>query len=91
MFDEIIYTVNIDIFALYIFPAFCAFIKCLRKNMYIVKITCIMLHRGNNIKNGKINQRKIANFRKCPKTYTHKNIYVYSICRFYWVSSVMTN
>ena len=38
MFDEIIYTVNIDIFTLYIFPAFSRSSNVC-ENMYIVKIT----------------------------------------------------
>ena len=49
-----------------------------RENIYIVKITFIMLHRGNHIKNAKINPREIVNFRKCAKIYTPKNIYVHS-------------
>ena len=34
---------------------------------------------GNNIKNANINLREIANFWKCAKIYTRKNIYVHSI------------
>ena len=47
--------------------------------MYIMKITLIMLHRSNNIKNAKINPREIANFWKFAKMYAPKNIYVLSI------------
>ena len=63
--------------AVHIFALF-AFIKCPR-NIYIVKITFIMLHRGNSIKNPKINPCEIANFRKCAKFDTCENIYVHSI------------
>ena len=56
-------TVNVDIFALYIFSRHSR-LSNVRKNMYIVKITFIMLHRENNFKNAKINPRKIANLRK---------------------------
>ena len=61
--------VNVDIFALYIF----SHNSCLsnfHENMYIVKITFVMLHRGNNIKNAKINPREIVNFQKS----IHENI-----------------
>ena len=51
----------------------------LQTNMYIVKITCIMPHRGNNIKNVNINPREITNFRKCAEIHRCDNIYVYSI------------
>ena len=72
------YTVNVDIFALYIFSR----LSNVHENIYIVKITFIMLHRGNSIKNimtvQNINPREIANFRKCVKSYTRENIYVHS-------------
>ena len=70
-------TVNVDIFALYIFSRNSR-LSNIRENMYIVKITCIMAHRGKNIKIGNINLREIANFRKCTKIYTRENIYAYS-------------
>ena len=73
-----IYTVNVDIFALYIFSRYSR-LSNVRENMYIVKITYIMLHRGNNMKNAKINPREIANFRKCAKIDTRENIQVHSI------------
>ena len=69
---------NVDIFALYIFSRYSRLSNA-RKNIYIVKITFIMLHRGNNIKNAKKNPREIDNFRKCAKICTGENIYVYSI------------
>ena len=67
---------NVDIFALYIF----SHNSCLsnfHENMYIVKITFVMLHRGNNIKNAKINPREIVNFQKS----IHENIYVQCMSR----------
>ena len=60
---------NVDIFALYIFSRNSR-LSNVRENIYIVKITFILLHRGNSIKNAKINPREIANFRKCAKIYT---------------------
>ena len=71
-------TVNVYIFALYIFSRYSRLSNC-RQNIYIVKTTLIMLHRGNHIKNAKINIREIANFRKCANIYTRENIYVHSI------------
>ena len=73
-------TVNVDIFALYIFSRYSR-LSNVRGDMYIVKITYIILHRGNNMKNAKINPREIANFRKCTKMYARENIYVHSICK----------
>ena len=72
------HTVNVDIFALYIFSRHSR-LSNVRENMYIVKITFLMLHRGNNVKNAKINPREIANFRKFAKMYTRENIYIHSI------------
>ena len=69
-------TVNVDIFALYIFSRYS---RNVRENMYIVKITFIMLHRGNYIKNAKIKPHEIANLQKYAKIYTRENIYVHSI------------
>ena len=57
----IIYTVNVHIFPLYIFLRYSR-LSNVRENIYIVKITFIMLHRGNNTKNAKINLCEIANF-----------------------------
>ena len=74
-------TVNVDIFALYIFSRYSRLLN-VHENIYIVKKTFIMLHRGNNIKNAKINPHKIANFRKCVKMYTSENISLYYNCRF---------
>ena len=51
--------------AVHIFALWCS--SNVRKNIYIVKITFIMLHRGNNIKNTKINLHEIANIWKCAK------------------------
>ena len=70
-------TVNVYIFALYIFSRYSC-LSNVRQNIYIVKITFIMLQRGNNFKNAKINLREIANFRKCANIYTRENIYVHS-------------
>ena len=73
--------------AVHIFVLF-AFIKY-PKNMYIVKITCMMSHRGKNINIANINPREIANFRKCAKMYTRENIYVHSI--FHWKNIKIAN
>ena len=77
-------TVNVDIFALYIFSRYSR-LSNVRENVYKVKITCIMLHRGKHIKDAKINPRKIANFRKCAKIYTRENIYVHMYSRSGWM------
>ena len=57
---------NVDIFALYIFLR-CLCLSNICENMYIMKITFIMPHRGKNIENTNINLREIANFRECAK------------------------
>ena len=63
---------NLDIFALYIFSRYSR-LSNIRENMYIVKITVIMQHRGKNIKYANINLREIDNFRKYAKVYIHEN------------------
>ena len=77
---------NIDIFTLYIFSRY----SCLSnicENIYIVKITFIMPHRGSNIKNTNTNLRKIANFRKSAKNlYTQKYLHSQYILWFYGIS-----
>ena len=70
-------TVNVDIFALYIFSRYSC-LSNIRENMYIVKINFIVPHIGKHIKNAKIDQREIVNFRKCAKIYIRENIYVHS-------------
>ena len=74
------YTVNVDIFALYIFSRYSRLLN-VRENIYIVKITFIMLHRGNNIKKAKINLRQIANFGNARKFIDAKistfTVYIY--------------
>ena len=69
---------NVDIFALYIFSPYSRLTN-IRENIYIVKITFIMPHRGSNIKNAKINLRKITNFQKSAKIYIHEIIYIHSM------------
>ena len=54
-------TVNIDIFALYIFSGYWH-LSSIRENMYIVEITLIMPQRDKYVKNANINLRKIAYF-----------------------------
>ena len=71
------YTVNVDIFTLYIFSSYSR-ISHIRENIYSVKITFIMPHRGSNIKNTNINQREMVNFSKCAKMYTRKKVYINS-------------
>ena len=53
---------NVDIFVLYI-PSRYSRSSRIHENIYIVKITFMMLHRGSYIKNTKINLREIASFR----------------------------
>ena len=67
--------------AVHIFALF-AFIKYPRK--YVMEITFIMPHRGNNIKNANINLREIANFRNCMKIHTRKDIYIHRISKIYF-------
>ena len=77
---QILYTVNVDIFALYIFLRHSRFLN-VHENMYNVKITFIMSFSGNIVKNVNINAREIVNFRNFGKIYTRKNIYIHSIAR----------
>ena len=71
------HTVNVDMFALFIFSRYSR-LSNIRENMHIVKTTFIRPHRGKNIKNANINLCEIANFRKCAKINTRENIYVHS-------------
>ena len=80
-------TVNVDIFALYIFSRYSR-LSNIRENMYIVKITYIMPHRGKNIKIANANPREIVDFRKCAKIYTCENIYVHSISNPYCIRPI---
>ena len=64
---------NVDIFALYIFS------RAFKYPRKYVKITCIMPHRGNNIKNANLSRREIPYFPKIAKMYTLENINVHSI------------
>ena len=72
------YTVNVEIFALYIFSGFSSF-SIIRENIYNLKINFIIPHRGNKTKNANLSPREIANFRKFAKIYTHENIFVHSV------------
>ena len=69
---------NVEIFARYIFSHYSGFSN-IRENIYNLKITCIMPHRGNNIKDANLSPPKIVNFHKFAKIYAHKNIYIHSI------------
>ena len=80
---------NVDIFALFIFSRYSR-LSNIRKNMYIMKITCIMPHRDKNIKIANINPREIANFWKCAKIYTRENIYVHSIQELSFREQIVT-
>ena len=73
-----LYTVNVEIFALYIFSRYSRF-SSIRENIYNLKTSYIMPHRGNIIKNANLSPRDIANFRKFAKIYTRENIYIHSI------------
>ena len=70
------YTVNVDIFALYIFLRYSRFSN-FRENIYNLKTSYIMPHRSNIIKNANLSPREIANFRKFAKIYTRENIYIH--------------
>ena len=50
--------------------------------MYNFKITCVMSHRGNKIKNANLSPRETVNFRKFTKMHTRENIYVHSMPKF---------
>ena len=73
-------TVDIDIFALYIFSRCSRFLN-VRENMYNMKITFIVPPKGNTVKNANINPREIVNFRNFAKMYMRENIYIHSIHR----------
>ena len=70
-------TENVDIFTLFIFLRYSC-LSNIRENIYIMKITFIIPHRGSNINNVNINLCDIVNFRKSTKIYTRENIYVHS-------------
>ena len=75
-YRSILPTVKVEMFALYIFLRYFLFICFLNvcENMYNVKITCIMLFKGNIVKNVHMNQREIVNFCNFTKIYTCENI-----------------
>ena len=73
-----------ELYTLYIFTRYSRLSHVREK--YIVKITLIMLHRGNDIKSAKINPCKIANFWKFAKMYARENIYVHSIISCFYDS-----
>ena len=67
---------NVDIFTLYIFSRYTR-LSNIRENIYIVKITFTLSHRGSNIKNAKINLREIfGKAQKCIHAKIHST-YVY--------------
>ena len=68
----------VEIFTLYIFRVIRDFQIIIRENMYNLKITCFMSHRGNEIKDANLNPRELPNFRKIAKIYTCENIYFHS-------------
>ena len=72
------HTVNVEISVLYIFLCYSRFSN-IRENMYNLKITFIMPHRGNNFKNANLSPREIAILHKITKMYTRENIYAHSI------------
>ena len=68
---------NVEMFALYIFLHYLRFSNnC--KNMYNLKITCVMPHSGNDIKHANLTPREIANFHKFANLYAHENVYIQS-------------
>ena len=71
-------TVNEHIFVLNIFTHYSRFSNA-PKNMYKLKITCLMPHSGNDIKNANLSPRKIANFCKFAIIHRRENINVRSI------------
>ena len=71
-------TVNVEIFALYIFLLNSRFLN-IRENIYAVKITIIIALRVVFTKNANFNPPEIAHFQKSAKIYTRENIYVYSM------------
>ena len=70
-------TVNVEIFALYIFSRFSR-LSNMGENIYNLKITFFIPHTSNKIKYANLSPREIANFRKFAKIYTRENIYVHS-------------
>ena len=75
------HTVNVEIFALYIFPLNSRFLN-IRENIYTVKITIRIAQRVICTKNANFNPREITHFHKSAKIYTRENIYVYLYLRF---------
>ena len=73
-----IYTVNVDIFAMYMFSLNSRFLN-IRKNMYTVKITFVISQRDRYAENANFDTREIAHFQKYAKIYTRENIYLYTI------------
>ena len=72
---------NVDIFALYIFSRYSR-LSNICENIYIVKITFIMPHRGSNIKKkAKINMREIANFGKARR-FIHAKISTFTVGQY---------
>ena len=67
-------TVNIEMFALYIFSLNSRFLN-MREKLYTVKITIIISERP---KNANFNPCEFVHFHNSAKMYTHENIYVYS-------------
>ena len=70
-------TVNVEIFALYIFSRNSRFLE-MRGNIFNMKNTFIIGQRAKNTKNANFNPSEIAHFVKSTTIYTRENIYVYS-------------
>ena len=74
-------TVNVEIFALYIFSCYLHFSNIREKyeqlENYLYYTTV-----GNNMKNVHLSPHKIANFPKFVKMYSRKNIYIHSSFHF---------
>ena len=75
---SMIYTVNIEVFAVYIFSLNLRFLNIF-ENIYTVKITIIIAKRVIYTKNANFNTHEIAHFHKSAKIDTRENIYIYSI------------
>ena len=78
MIKSLLNTVNVEIFALYIFSRNSRFLE-MREHIFNVKNIFIIGQRAKNTKNANFNPSEIAHFVKSAKIYTLENIYVYSM------------
>ena len=76
--EVLVFTVNIEIFALYIFSRNTRLLK-VRENMCDVKITFTIPFEGNTMINTNLNPCEIVNFLQYAKIYRSENVYVHSI------------